>query len=71
MNTKDELEILRFQNKYLAETVMLMVNEMTRVGMSEFQPDYSEFLHLANWGYELLEKVGIDFSKIETYDRQV
>lgn len=71
MNTEDEVELLRFQNKYLAETVLLMVQDLTRAGMAEFDPPHSEMLDLANWAYGLLEKVGVDFSKLEVYQEEV
>ena len=67
----DELELLKFQNKYLAETVLLMVQDLTRAGMAEYQPDPTEMLDLANWAYGLLEKVGVDFSKLEVYTEDV
>lgn len=62
-----EKELLKLHNKYLAETVLLMAQDLTRVGMSEYQPDYAEFLELAKWSYGILNHLGVDFSELETY----
>lgn len=69
--SQDEVELIKLQNKYLAETVLLLAQDLTRAGMSEYQPDYSEMLALGNWAYGLLENCGIDLSTLEIYTEEV
>lgn len=66
-----ELELKDLQIKYLAETVLLMAQDLTRVGMAEYTPSHSEMLDLAKWAYGLLEKLEIDFTTLETYGEEV
>lgn len=69
--TSDEIELLKFQNKYLAETLLLVVQDLTRASMSEYQPDYFELLELSKWAYGVFEMLGIDKTKLEIYTQEV
>ena len=69
--TQDEIELIKLQNKYLAETVLLLAQDLTRAGMSEYQPDHVEMLDLGNWAYGLLENCGVDLSTLEIYTEEV
>lgn len=69
MSAGNELKDL--QIKYLAETVLLMSQDLTRAGMSEYTPSHVELLDLARWSYGLLEKLEIDFSTLDVYSEEV
>lgn len=67
----DEIELLKFQNKYLSETLLLIVQDLTRAGMSEYQPDHIELLELSKWAYGVFEMLGVDKSKLEIYTEEI
>ena len=70
MNT-DEIELLQFQNKYLAETLLLLVQDLARAGMCEYQPDYVELLDMSNWAYGVFDMLCIDKTKLEIYTEEI
>lgn len=66
-----ELELLRYQNKYLKEALLLIVQDLARAGMSNYTPNNEEFLSLAKWGYGLFNELGLDLKDIEIYTEEV
>lgn len=67
----DEIQLLQLQNKYLAETLLLVVQDLARAAMSEYQPDYDELLALSKWAYGIMDHVGVDKSKLEIYTEEI
>ena len=66
-----EMELKDLQIKYLVETVLLMSQDLTRAGMSEYTPSHAEMINLGRWSYGLLEKLEIDLSTLEVYSEEV
>jgi len=56
----DEIELLKLQNENMETALRMLLGEMARTGMSDYNPNPTECLELSKWVYGLLELLGLN-----------